>query len=207
MKEILRDTPYAERVRDDWGEELRVKARNRLRPRERGGLTNLDVAASSATGINGSQVWRCAKATSNPDCDATPHGGASATFRHSKPLCLFHGRSAEDSLAAGIECRLHHGDGEATPLKPVPDHYGGLFSKAEAPPSEVLDWAMPRLRPIQAALPPGYKMEIAGEYREEQQKGFKELAVMAISIVMIYLALVIQFRNAIKPFIVFAVIS
>ena len=52
----------------------------------------------------------------------------------------------------------------------------------------------------------GYRMEIGGE-REEQVKGFVDLAiVMLISVTMIYLALVFQFKHAIKPFIVFAAI-
>jgi multidrug efflux pump subunit AcrB len=73
-------------------------------------------------------------------------------------------------------------------------------------PSEVLAAAMPSLRALERSMPPGYKLEIGGEY-EEQTKGFKNLAVvMMISIVMIFLALVIQFRHAIKPFIVFAAI-
>ena len=38
VKNILRATPYAQRVRDDWGEEtFSRQASNRLRPRERGG--------------------------------------------------------------------------------------------------------------------------------------------------------------------------
>lgn len=49
-------------------------------------------------------------------------------------------------------------------------------------------------------------MKIGGEY-DEQQKGFKQLTlVMAVSVFLIYMALVIQFRSAIKPFIVFAAI-
>ena len=49
-------------------------------------------------------------------------------------------------------------------------------------------------------------MEIGEEY-EEQTKGFKNLGmVMAISIAMIFMALVVQFKNAVKPFIVFAAI-
>jgi len=49
-------------------------------------------------------------------------------------------------------------------------------------------------------------MEIGGEY-EEQTKGFKNLAVvMLISVTMIFLTLVIQFRHAVKPLIVFAAI-
>ena len=43
--------------------------------------------------------------------------------------------------------------------------------------------------------------------RKKQDKGFHDLTiVLLISITCIYLALVIQFRNAIKPFIVFATI-
>lgn len=73
-------------------------------------------------------------------------------------------------------------------------------------PSEVLAAAMPRIREVERNLPPGYKLVIAGEY-QEQNKGFGQLArVMGISIGMIFLALVMQFKNAVKPFIVFAAI-
>src|SRR6185295_3680475 len=73
-------------------------------------------------------------------------------------------------------------------------------------PSQVLNEAMPKLRALEARMPPGYRLEIGGEY-EEQAKGFKNLAVvMLISVTMIFLALVIQFRHAVKPLIVFAAI-
>jgi multidrug efflux pump subunit AcrB len=73
-------------------------------------------------------------------------------------------------------------------------------------PSEVLNAALPQIRAFERRLPPGYTMEIGGEY-EEQTKGFRNLAVvMVISIAMIFLALVLQFRHAVKPFIVFAAI-
>ena len=72
--------------------------------------------------------------------------------------------------------------------------------------SEVLGPLMPKIQAFAGSLPPGYKLEIGGEH-EEQVKGFGELAlVMAISVVMIFLALVIQFKHAIKPFLVFAAI-
>jgi len=49
-------------------------------------------------------------------------------------------------------------------------------------------------------------MEIAGEH-EKQTEGFGELAmVMATSIALIYIALVLQFRNTVKPLLVFAAI-
>jgi multidrug efflux pump subunit AcrB len=73
-------------------------------------------------------------------------------------------------------------------------------------PSEVLTPLLPRIKDFEKQLPPGYFLEIGGEY-DEQQKGFKQLSlVMAISVLLIYIALVLQFRNAIKPFLVFAAI-
>jgi multidrug efflux pump subunit AcrB len=60
------------------------------------------------------------------------------------------------------------------------------FAAAGHLPSEVLNTAMPKLREFQRSLPPGYHMEIGGEY-EEQVKGFKNLAmVMGISVMMIF---------------------
>ncbi len=70
--------------------------------------------------------------------------------------------------------------------------------------SEVMTAARPKLQELQETLPAGYRMEIGGE-EEEQVKGFIDLAiVMLISVAAIFVALVFQFKNAIKPFIVFA---
>jgi multidrug efflux pump subunit AcrB len=65
--------------------------------------------------------------------------------------------------------------------------------------SEVLTPLMGRLKDFRARLPPGYRMEIGGEY-EKQMEGFGELAVvMAISALGIFLALTLQFKNVVKP--------
>src|SRR5262245_34344077 len=73
-------------------------------------------------------------------------------------------------------------------------------------PSEVMKAARPRLDAIKAGLPPGYTMEIGGE-EEDQVRGFGELAlVLLVSVAAIFLALVFQFKNAVKPFIVFAAV-
>jgi multidrug efflux pump subunit AcrB len=70
--------------------------------------------------------------------------------------------------------------------------------------SEVLKEAMPRLEELKASLPPGYQMQIGGEY-DKTKSGFKNLAmVMLISSAAIYLALLFQFKNAIKPLLVLA---
>jgi multidrug efflux pump subunit AcrB len=70
----------------------------------------------------------------------------------------------------------------------------------------VLSAALPAIDAISGRLPPGYRIEIGGEY-DEQQKGFGEMAlVMGASIALIYFALVFQFDSAVKPLVVFAAI-
>src|SRR5262249_48068385 len=75
------------------------------------------------------------------------------------------------------------------------------FPKDGVLPSEVMNAAREKLNDFAGALPPGYKMEVGGE-EEEQVKGFKNLAV----VLLISIALVFQFKHAIKPLIVFAAI-
>ena len=70
--------------------------------------------------------------------------------------------------------------------------------------SEALGPATPALLAFQQSLPAGYKLQIGGELAK-QTEGFRNLAVvLAISAFGIYLALLLQFNNAIKPFLVFA---
>ncbi|MGO9603707.1 MAG: efflux RND transporter permease subunit [Candidatus Binataceae bacterium] len=72
--------------------------------------------------------------------------------------------------------------------------------------SELLDDAMPKLREIEASLPPGYTMTLGGEH-EKAVRGNKDLTmVLAISCALIFVALAIQFNNLVKPWLVFAAV-
>jgi multidrug efflux pump subunit AcrB len=63
---------------------------------------------------------------------------------------------------------------------------------------------MPKLQEFQKNMPPGYSMVIGGEL-DKTKSGFRNLAlVMAISIFAVFLALLFQFNNAIKPLLVLA---
>lgn len=73
-------------------------------------------------------------------------------------------------------------------------------------PSEVLAAARPALDALEAALPAGYRLEYGGE-AEEQAKGFRQLAwALIVSVLLIALALAVQFRSVRKPLLVFATI-
>jgi multidrug efflux pump subunit AcrB len=78
------------------------------------------------------------------------------------------------------------------------------FIRPGALPSEVFAAAAPKLAELRKKLPPGYSVLVSGEQAKTEQ-GFRNLAVvMGISIFLIFLALVIQFRHAIKPLLVLA---
>jgi multidrug efflux pump subunit AcrB len=63
---------------------------------------------------------------------------------------------------------------------------------------------IPQLKQLQRSLPAGYRIDIGGAY-DKQQRGFANLSqVLAISVAAIFLALLIQFQNAVKPILVFA---
>src|SRR5262249_49791320 len=73
-------------------------------------------------------------------------------------------------------------------------------------PSEVMAKAHEKIAALAKSVPPGYSVTIGGEEGGEK-KGFLDLAVvMLLSVIGIYIALVLQFKNAIKPLVVFAAI-
>jgi multidrug efflux pump subunit AcrB len=78
------------------------------------------------------------------------------------------------------------------------------FPKAGVLASEILGPIEPKLNALRSTLPPGYQLVVGGE-KAKQVEGFSDLTVvLMISLAGIYLALLIQFNHAIKPFLVFA---
>jgi multidrug efflux pump len=77
---------------------------------------------------------------------------------------------------------------------PTPGH---LAEEVTAP-------LMSRIREFERELPAGYRFEIVGELKEQLKGQRRSITVLIASVIAIYLALVFQFKNAVKPFIVFA---
>jgi multidrug efflux pump subunit AcrB len=70
--------------------------------------------------------------------------------------------------------------------------------------AEITDPLMPRIREFERQLPAGYRFEVVGELKEQIRGQRQSLTVIFASVLAIYLALVFQFKHAIKPIIVFA---
>jgi len=208
LKETLRRVPTGARVRDNWGDEtLSVRLETDSDRANLAGITNLDVAASSATGISGYPVTTLREGDKSIPVLARLRMEERAQLAEVQNLYVYslQGRQkvplssvSTVELKAQTEKIQRRNQFRTITVSCFPEE--GLLS------SEIMSAVRPQLASFQASLPPGYKMEIGGE-EEEQTRGFRELTiVLAISVAMIFLALVFQFKHAIKPFIVFAAI-
>ncbi len=72
--------------------------------------------------------------------------------------------------------------------------------------SQVMDLASEPLRAFRNKLPPGYEMQITGIAASAADGNSQLKTVLFICIAAIYITLVIQFRNAVKPLLVFAAV-
>ncbi len=208
VKNILRTTPYAQRVRDDWGEEhFAVKLQTDPDRANAAGITNLDVAASSAAGISGGQLTLLREGDKQIPIVARLRMEERAQLADVQNLYVYSMQGDQkvplrqvSSVEYGMETEKVRRRNQFRTITV------SCMAEAGHLPSEIMSAARPQLTAFADQLPPGYRMDIGGS-EEEQVKGFKNLVVvLLISLVAIYLSLVYQFKNAIKPFVVFAAV-
>jgi multidrug efflux pump subunit AcrB len=207
-KQIFKKIPAADRVRDDWGaDSFAVKLHVDPDRANFAGFSNQDVALSSAAGLSGMQVTTLREFDREIPVVARLRPEERAQISDLQNLYVFSTQGPQkiplrqvSSISYGMETEKIRRRNQFRTITV------STFPAAGRLPSEVMDAARAELTDFQRRLPIGYSMEIAGE-EEEQVKGFHELgAVMAVSVGAIFLALVFQFRNAFKPFIVFSAI-
>jgi multidrug efflux pump subunit AcrB len=208
VKSILRATPYAQRVRDDWGEEnFTVKLQTDSDRANVAGITNQDVATSSATGINGSQVSVLREGDKQIPIVARLRMEERAQLADLQNLYVYSMRNDQKVPLRQVSTVEY---GMQTEKVRRRNQFRTITVSCMAEPghlpSEIVKAARPQLTAFAAQLPPGYRMDFGGS-EEEQVKGFKnQTVVLIISLIAIYLSLVYQFKNAIKPFVVFAAV-
>ncbi len=206
--DILRATPKSARVRDNWGpESFAVQLKTDADRANLSGITNLEVAGASATAMNGRQLTVLREGDKQIPVVARMRADERAALSDIRNLYVY---SSKGSQKVPLEAVTTVEYGMQTEKLQRRNQFRTVtisaFTAGTALPSEVLLAAMPDLKELERTLPIGYQLEIGGEY-EEQNKGFRNLAiVMMISVTLIFLALVIQFKHAVKPFIVFAAI-
>jgi multidrug efflux pump subunit AcrB len=171
------------------------------------GITNQDVAYASAAGLNGATVATLREGDKQIPIVARLRMDERAQLQDVQDLYI-PSSTGEQKVPLGSISRVEYGMKTEKLMRRMQFRTVTVsaFSDEAAYPSEVLNAAMPNIRAFEKALPPGYRFEIAGEYKE-QRKSFKNLVqVLGISVGMIFLALVVQFKSAVKPLLVFGAI-
>jgi multidrug efflux pump subunit AcrB len=205
---IFRGNPMAERIQEDWGaESFAVDVAIDPDRANRAGLTNADVAVSTAVGLNGVRLTALHEGDQSIPVIARLRMEERARLGDLSNLYVYSTQGTAKvplrqiaSLATGMrpEKIIRRNQFRTITV--------GAFPKAGYLSSEVMAASAPELDRLAASLPPGVKLEIAGEL-EKQNEGFAELGmILGISILLIYLALAIQFQNAVKPLLVFGAI-
>jgi multidrug efflux pump subunit AcrB len=208
VKGILEETTIAERVRDDWGDEsFAVHLKTDPDRANIAGLTNHDVAMASLSATHGKEVTTLREGDKQIPVVARLRMEERAQLGDLRNLYVYAGEGTQKVLLRQVASTEYGMQTEkirsrnqfrTITISTLPAE-GRLAS-------EVMSRARPKLKELQKELPAGYRMEIGGE-EEDQVKGFKDLTiVLGVSVAMIFLALVFQFKNAVKPFIVFAAV-
>lgn len=208
VKQVLRESPALERVRDSWGAEtFQVKVEVDPDRANLAGVTNLDVAQSSAVGFSGAPVGQLREGDRLIPIVTRLTSGERGRLSDVENLYV---RSSQTGQRVPLRQVSHVTYDMVTEKIVHRDHLRTItvsgFPVAGVLPSQAVASVRGRLDALAKDLPPGYRFSVAGE-EEEQKKGFANLAVvLGISVLAIYIALVVQFRSAVKPVIVFAAI-
>jgi multidrug efflux pump len=208
LEDIFRANPLADRVQEDWGSEsFAVDVAIDPDRASRAGLSNADVAASTAIGLNGLTLTDMHEGDRTIPVVGRLRMEERARLADLRNLYVYSSQGTEKvplrqiaSLSTGMRPEKIMRRNQFRTITV------GAFPRSGVLSSEVMASSKPALDRFRANLPPGIRMEIGGEL-EKQQSGFTELAViLGICVGLIFLALAVQFQNAVKPLIVFGAI-
>src|SRR6202035_2615536 len=204
--DVLQQSPGIAVMRDDWSPDS-PQVKIQIDPDRANvvGISNADVANSTAAAISGASVGLLKEGNKSIPIVARLRSQERAQLGQIENLYVYSSQqntrvpllsvaTVRNILETGRIRRREHFRTISVLCFPAP----GVLA------SEVLGPAQSKLDILKKNLPPGYQLQIGGE-QAKQVDGFLNLAVvLLISLVGIYFALLIQFNNAIKPLLVFA---
>jgi multidrug efflux pump subunit AcrB len=204
--DIIRQSPGIAVMRDDWSPDS-PQVKIQIDPDRANvvGITNADVANSTAAAISGASVGLLKEGNKSIPIVARLRPQERSQLGQIENLYVYSSQqntrvpllsvaTVRNILETGRIRRREHFRTISVLCFPAP----GVLA------SEVLMPVQAKLDALKKSLPPGYQLVIGGE-QAKQVDGFLNLAVvLLISLVGIYLALLIQFNNAVKPILVFA---
>ncbi|MEW6144089.1 MAG: efflux RND transporter permease subunit [Thermodesulfobacteriota bacterium] len=208
LKGILRKVPETMSVRDDWFEDsFRVRLDVDPDRANLSGITNEDVAVSSAAGLSGAEVTVYQEGDKQIPVLARLRVDERAELSDLQSLYVY-ASDNEQKIPLLEVSSVNYGMEVSRIMRR--EHFRTIsvigFPEPGAYPSTILGKAGKEIDAFEDSLPPGYQMVYGGE-KAKQIQGFRNLTtVLIISVLAIFVALVLQFNNAVKPFLVFAAV-
>lgn len=209
VKELLLSIPGAARIRDSWGDSL-MTLDIQIDPDRANlsGLTNADIAQSMAGALNGQTLTNLRDGHRLIPVTARMRMDERSQIQNLKNLYVY-------SQDGKKKVRLDQVATVRMVMQPQTigrENYHraidvGCFTDEGVLASEVFAQFEPKMKELTEEFKAqGITWEIGGEAKE-QRSGFVNLAVvLLISVTMIYIALLSQFKNVVKPLVVFAAI-
>ncbi|MEE8298399.1 MAG: efflux RND transporter permease subunit, partial [Thermodesulfobacteriota bacterium] len=208
LEAILRDIPETLSVRNDWFEESFI-VRLEVDPDRANlsGITNQDVALSAVTGLSGYQLTNFIEGDKSIPVNARLRIDERAELSDLESLYVYGIENQEKIPLLEVSTIKYAMDTSRIIRR---EHLRTITVIAFPAPniltSTILKKADKEIQSFIENLPPGYNLVWGGE-RAKQQQGFRNLTmILLISITAIYFALLFQFNNAVKPFLVFAAV-
>jgi len=201
VEDILRETRSAAFIRSDFREDYYGVSVRLLDNAARMGFTTESVARSIYAGFTGAPVSTLYEGSTPVDILLRLDERSRGSFDHLRNMYLpspVTGAAVPLRQIATLEPQWHHGQIR---------HLNGLRTlTVQCEPAEgflasqVLKKVRPKISRI--ALPAGFRIEYGGEYENQRETFSEMLVVLAVSLVLIFLVLLFQFRNLKQSFIV-----
>jgi multidrug efflux pump subunit AcrB len=206
LRAIFTTVPFAINVRDDWGNDA-IRTRLEIDQDRAGlaGLSSRDIAIGIYSGVVGAPIGYLREGRKNIPIVQLMDYGQRETVTDLGQMYVYSSQTPVRLTLAQIS-RLTYSP-EIAVIHRVNQYRAITVAALPAPgrlADEVTGPLMPRIREFERQLPAGYRFEIVGELKEQLKGQQRSLTVLIASVIAIYLALVFQFKNAVKPFIVFA---
>jgi multidrug efflux pump subunit AcrB len=206
LQAIVKASPFAINVRDDWGNDA-IRTRLEIDQDRAGlaGVSSRDIAVSMYSGVVGAPIGYLREGRKNIPIVQLMEYGQRQTVTDLSELYVYSSQTPV-RVTLGQIARLTYSP-EMAVVHRVNQYRAINVAALPAPghlADEVTTPLMSPIRDFERQLPAGYRFEIVGELKEQLKGQQRSLVVVIASVIAIYLALVFQFRNAFKPFIVFA---
>jgi multidrug efflux pump subunit AcrB len=208
LKAVFRKVPFALRIRDDWGvDSLQTVFTLDQDRAAAAGVTAHDLEASTASALDGFPVTTFREGDKQLPVLARMRMEERSVLSRLDDLYVYSSQDPRHvplGQVAAVEYRFE--PARMRRFNQFRTMTVSSFPAVGRLPSEILSAASNDLEKFRNTLAPGVRMEIAGE-NKEQVNGFVELTtVLMVSVLLIYIALVVQFKHAVKPLLVFAAI-